>query len=141
MLRITTLTGWFFVTASVLWAGADSAKITLVQLTTIGKSPDSVIERMPGFFEQAAQFGSDLIVFPEYVLGHRITVEHPRVKAFFALARKHRMYAIAGMVERHGERWSTTALVVDRQGKLLGRYIKCHPAAGPPPHFPERETT
>jgi predicted amidohydrolase len=74
-------------------------------------------------------------VFPEYVLGHRITVDHPRVKAFLALARQHSMYAIAGLVESHGERWSTTALVVDRSGNLLGRYFKCHPASGPPPHF------
>ena len=113
----------------------DHVKITLVQLTTKGQSADSVVERMPAFFEQASTYGSDLIVFPEYVLGNRITVKHPRVQRFFALAREHNMYAIAGMVESHGRRWSTTALLVDRQGNLLGRYYKCHPASGPPPHF------
>jgi len=117
------------------FAVKDQAKITLVQLTTRNKSPDSIIERMPAFFEEAAEYGSDLIVFPEYVLGQRITVEHPRVQRFFELARQHEIYAIAGLVESHGERWATTALVVDRQGNLLGRYYKCHPASGPPPHF------
>ena len=116
-------------------AGKDQAKITLVQLTTRDQSPDSVIERMPAFFEEASRDGSDLIVFPEYVLGHRIPIEHPRVQKFLALAKEHQIYAIAGLVESHGERWSTTALVVDRQGQLLGRYFKCHPASGPPPHF------
>jgi len=113
----------------------DQAKITLVQLTTKNQSPDSAVERMPAFFEQAAQYGSDLIVFPEYILGDRITVEHPRVQTFFSLARQFKMYAVAGMVESHGTRYATTALVVDRKGCLLGRYHKCHPASGPPPHF------
>jgi len=113
----------------------DQAKITLVQLTTKNQPPDSMVERMPRFFQEASEYGSDLVVFPEYVLGAHITVQHPRVQKFFALAREHRMYAIAGMVESHGNRWATTALVVDRQGNLLGRYHKCHPASGPPPHF------
>jgi predicted amidohydrolase len=112
----------------------DQAKITMVQLTN-RNGPDSVIERMPAFFEKAAAYGSDLIVFPEYVLGSRITVEHERVQRFFALAREHNMYAIAGMVESHGEQWATTALMVDRSGNLLGRYFKSHPASGPAPHF------
>ncbi|MBN1442602.1 MAG: carbon-nitrogen hydrolase family protein [Planctomycetes bacterium] len=112
----------------------DEARITLVQLTTKGGG-DSINARMPPFFRQAADKGSDLIVFPEYVLGAHITVDHPRVQKFFALAREHSVYAIAGLVEKHGARWSTTALVVDRQGNLLGRYLKSHPAAGPAPHF------
>ncbi len=112
----------------------DQARITLVQLTMEGKA-DTVIERMPAFFRKAAEVGSDLIVFPEYVLGSNLTTDHERVQRFFAMAREHKMYAIAGLVESHGARWSTTALVVDRSGTLLGRYFKCHPASGPPPHW------
>jgi predicted amidohydrolase len=112
----------------------DRARITLVQLTA-GDGPQSVIERMPPFFEKASEFGSDLIVFPEYVLGNRITVEDPNVQRFFELAREHHIYSIAGMVESWGEKWSTTALVVDRSGNLLGRYLKSHPASGPAPHY------
>ena len=78
-----------------------TAKITLVQLTTQG-GPDSVIARMPDFFVQAADYGSDLIVFPEYVLGNRISIDHERVQRFFSLARQHEMYAIAGLVENLG---------------------------------------
>jgi predicted amidohydrolase len=112
----------------------DRARITLVQLTLEGKR-DSVITRMPPFFQKAAEYGSDLVVFPEYILGSNITVQHENVQQFFSLAREHRMYAIAGLVESHGSRWATTALVVDRSGTLLGRYFKCHPASGPPPHW------
>ena len=110
------------------------ARITLVQLTDEGDG-DSVIERMPAFFDQAAAYGSDLIVFPEYVLGDRITVDHERVERFFGLARDHGMYAIAGMVEQQDAKWATTALVVDRSGNLLGRYYKTHPASGIAPHW------
>jgi len=110
------------------------AKITLVQLTS-QDGPDAALEKMPAFFEAAAAYGSDLIVFPEYVLGNRIGVEHPRVQRFFAMAREHAVYAIAGLVETHNARWSTTALMVDRQGNLLGRYFKTHPASGPAPHW------
>lgn len=116
-------------------SAVDHAKITLVQLTLRNESPDTVIERMPTFFQQAADYGSDLIVFPEYVLGYRIDADHPRVAAFRAFAKQHHMYAIAGLVENHGARYATTALVVDREGEILGRSLKCHPASGPPPHF------
>ena len=117
-------------------AGTKYAKITLVQLeSTPAKGPDSVIERMPAFFEKARQYDSDIVVFPEYVLGNRITIEHPRVRRFFKLAREHEIYAVAGLVEQSGNSWATTALVVDRSGNLLGRYLKSHPASGPPPHF------
>lgn len=116
-------------------AAAPTAKITLVQLTLRDQTPDSVIERMPGFFQQARDYGSDLIVFPEYVLGYQITADHPRVTRFCELAREHDMYAIAGLVEKHGERWATTALLIDRKGEIIGRYLKTHPASGPAPHF------
>lgn len=113
----------------------DHAGITMVQLTD-DNDGDSALRRMEPFFEQAADAGSDLIVFPEYVLGQHITVEHERVQKFFALAAKHKIYAITGMVEKQGEKnWSTTALVVDRSGNLLGRYFKSHPASGPGPHY------
>lgn len=112
----------------------DEAKITLVQLTS-NDGPDSAVDRMPAFFEHACEYCSDLIVFPEYTLGNRIGIEHPRLQRFLDMARKHKIYAIAGLVENHNERWSTTALMVDRFGNLLGRYYKTHPASGPAPHW------
>jgi predicted amidohydrolase len=90
---------------------------------------------MPQFFEQAAEAGSDLIVFPEYVLGSRIPIDHENVQRFCALAAAHSMYGIVGLVEAHGTRWATTAIVVDREGTILGRYLKSHPASGDPPYY------
>ncbi len=110
------------------------AKITLVQFTNDNR-PENVLSRMPQFFEQAAAYGSDLIVFPEYTLGNRIPIDHPNVQKFIELAKQYGMYSVAGLVEQHGKRWATTALVLDRQGSLLGRYLKTHPASGPAPHY------
>ena len=110
------------------------AKITLVQLTN-NDDYDSVVPRMVPFFEQAASYGSDLIAFPEYALGNRVPIDDPNVTKFFDLAREYGIYAVVGLIESHGQRWATTALMVDRQGNLLGRYLKTHPASGPAPHY------
>ncbi len=113
----------------------DSAKITMVQLTA---TPDGLpaIQRMPAFFERAADLGSDLVVFPEYVLGDMITTNDDVAGQFFALAAKYHINAVTGCIEKHdGGAWSTSAWVVDRAGHFLGRYLKCHPASGPAPHF------
>lgn len=112
-----------------------AARITLVQLTD-GPGLSPAIERMPAFFEKAAALGSDLVVFPEYVLGNKIGPEDETAKRFFELARKFHINAITGCVERHGkEQWCTSAWVVDRNGNLAGRYLKSHPASGPAPHY------
>ncbi len=110
------------------------AVITLTQLQS-ATEPLAPIERMPPFFEQAAGLGADLIVFPEYVLGDMITTEHENARRFFELAKTYHINAIVGCVEAYGEKYATSAWVVNRDGVLLGRYLKCHPAAGPGPHW------
>ncbi len=112
----------------------NSAVITMVQLQSEG-TDSSPIARMPAFFQQAAGLGSDLIVFPEYVLGDMITTEHEHARRFFELAAQYHINAIVGCVEACGEKYATSAWVVNREGILLGRYLKCHPAAGPGPHW------
>lgn len=112
----------------------DSAKITLVQFED--KRDNCGIDRMPEFFDRAAEAGSDLVVFPEYSLGNRAPIDHDNVLKFRELARERSMYAVAGLVEEHADgRWSTTAIMIDREGTLLGRYYKTHPASGPGPHW------
>jgi len=110
------------------------ARITMIQFRDWADER-SVIERMERFFGEAAAYGSDLVAFPEYVLGRRVTLDDPRVQRFMALAGEHRMYAVGGLIESLGERWATTALIVGRDGELIGRYIKTHPAAGPGPYW------
>ncbi len=110
------------------------ARLTLVQFEAKQGSPN-LLKRMVEYFEQAKEQNSDLIAFPEYSLGSRITFSHENVQGFIKLAKAYGIYAVAGFVETHGERWATTALMVDRSGNLLGRYLKTHPASGPAPHY------
>lgn len=115
----------------------DTAKISLVQFPENRKaSPEETTGRLPAFFKQAADYGSDLIAFPEYVLGRHVTIDHPTVQAFMQLAADHGMYGVGGFIEQLDEtRYATTALLVGRDGKLIGRYLKAHPAAGIGPYW------
>lgn len=108
--------------------------ITLVQLQSKKDSP-ALLERMRGFFEKAKNQNTDLIVFPEYCLGSHVPFSNDTVQGFIELTKEYQMYAVAGFVETHGNRWATTAILIDRFGNLLGRYLKTHPASGPPPHW------
>jgi len=112
----------------------DSCKITLVQFVD-DRDHESVQRRLPGFFEAASEAKSDLIVFPEYVLGRHITLDHDTIQRFSSLAKEHHIYAVGGLIETIGERWATTALLIGRDGELIGKYLKCHPAAGPAPYW------
>ncbi len=112
-----------------------TARISLVQMRMDAALPPA-IDRMPTFFEQARDLGSDLVVFPEYILGTNITPNDDVAQRFFDLARRHGINAVVGCVEVHGgNARCTSAWVVNRTGVLVGRYLKSHPAAGPPPHF------
>ncbi len=110
------------------------ATITLVQFSA-NEASTEVLKRMRHYFERAKEQGSDLIAFPEYSLGSRIPFSHNNIQGFLSLAEEYAIYAVAGFVETHDSRWATTALMVDRSGNLLGRYLKTHPASGPPPHW------
>lgn len=106
------------------------AKICLVQLSNPGNDATDAVNRMEKYFDEASVENVDLIVFPEYILGRNITIQDKNVQKFLTMAAHYKMYAIAGMVEQFDRKYTTTALVVDRSGAVLGRYFKCHPAAG-----------
>ena len=112
------------------------AKITLVQFEE-KNDLSAILSRMRKHFEQAKEEESDIIVFPEFSLGRSISISHENVKGFMELAKEFNIYAVGGLVELHGTKWATTAIIVDRDGNLLGRYLKVHPASGGNPHcFP-----
>jgi N-carbamoylputrescine amidase len=109
-------------------------KVTLVQLTD-DENAERAVSRMPHYFRSASDYGSDLIVFPEYILGRKVPITDGNVRRFLDLTREHGLYGVAGLVETHGSRFATTALMVDRSGNILGRYLKSHPASGKLPHY------
>ena len=80
------------------------------------------------YIERAGNDGAKLVVFPEYVLGH-IAVPGPESDKIAAVARAHGIHVIVGCWERLADgSFANTALVFDRQGTVVGRYRKTHPA-------------
>ena len=55
------------------------------------------------------------------------TIPGPSTKAFQALAKKHRVVVIASLFEKRSSGlYHNTAVIIDADGKLLGRYRKMH---------------
>ena len=82
--------------------------------------------------EQAARERADLLVLPETLTYYQAgsfedaaePIPGPSTEFFGALARKHNMYIVAGLVEREGHLIYNTAALLDPQGGLLGKYRK-----------------
>jgi predicted amidohydrolase len=94
--------------------------------------PDSG-EKVLEYIDRAAADGADLVVFPELLLG-MFKVPSPTTEKISAAAAKHNIYVIAGCFEILEEGgYTNSSLVFDRQGKIIGRYFKMHPAVGGAP--------
>ena len=80
------------------------------------------------YIERAAKDGAQLVVFPEYVLGH-IKVPGPQTQLIADAAGKAKIYVIIGCWEEYDDgRFANTALLFDRTGKIAGKYHKTHAA-------------
>ena len=102
--------------------------------------------KLLALFEQAGQMGADLVCGPEDMqhigsYGLHIDKKDPETgKILFnslavpvpgqltdqlaSIARKHNMYIIAPIYEADGDKVFNTAVVFDRQGKILGKHRK-----------------
>ncbi len=81
----------------------------------------------------------DLLALPEVVpqwqvpgscLETALPLPSPETEAFAKLARKHRTHLAFGVMERDGDAVFNTAALLDRRGKLVGKYHKVHLASG-----------
>lgn len=96
-------------------------------------SPQESREHFTRLVEQAAARGADIVCLPEGLTaaGNGLTyaqaaeaVPGPTTEFFGALARRLRVWIVAGLYERSGARLYNTAVLVGRDGKLVGRYRK-----------------
>jgi len=84
--------------------------------------------------EEAGERGADIVCLPEYSAGDCIDsrflatpVPGPIIDAFAKLAAKHEMYVIAPLVEEAGRELPyNSAVLIDRKGRIAGRYRKSH---------------
>jgi apolipoprotein N-acyltransferase len=80
------------------------------------------------YIDRAGKDGAQLVVFPEYVLGH-IPVPGPSTEKISAAAATNHIYVIVGGWEDYGDgTYSDTALIFDRAGNIAGKYLKTQAA-------------
>ena len=89
------------------------------------------------YIDRAGKDGAQLVVFPEYVLGH-IRVPGPITERISAAAAANHIYVIVGSWEDYADgTYADTALIFDRSGRIAGKYLKTHAAVdhyeGDPP--------
>jgi predicted amidohydrolase len=96
-------------------------------------SPRESRERFAPLVEQAAARGVDIVCLPEGITtaGNGLTyaqaaetVPGPTTAFLGDLARRLRVWIVAGLYERSGARLYNTAVLVGRDGSLAGRYRK-----------------
>ena len=112
--------------------------IASVQMDVVHQDIEATRAKVMNWADQAAQAGAGVVLFPElilsagYSLGDKFyavaeTVPGPSTAALGEKARQHSMYIIAGIAERDltGTVYNT-AVIVGRDGGLVGSYRKTH---------------
>lgn len=120
----------------------NQVKVAAVQIlgydkTDVPRSDYDPSEAIAAYVKRAGEDGAQLVVFPEYVLGH-IAVPGSATKKISAAAAAHHIYVIVGCWERFSDQeFANAALLFDRSGKIIGKYYKTHAAVdqfeGEPP--------
>ncbi|HEX4149012.1 MAG TPA: carbon-nitrogen hydrolase family protein, partial [Pirellulales bacterium] len=110
-------------------------RLAMVHLKPSGgdKTPMGNCRMFEPLIEEAGRQKVDLLVLPEmltyYGTGKDATevaepIPGPATEFFGTLAKKHRMYIVAGLYERDGRLIYNTAALVGPDGELVGKYRK-----------------
>lgn len=108
-------------------------KIAAVQVkgydkTDVPRDKYDAAEVLLPYIRRAGSEGAQLVVFPEYVLGHT-RVPGPSTEKVSAAAATERIYVIVGCWEDYQDGgFRNTALLFGRDGQILGKYHKTHAA-------------
>jgi N-carbamoylputrescine amidase len=112
--------------------------IACIQMEPVVGSKDANVEKSVSFIEQAAARGANLVVLPElansgYVFETREEAFEaaepvpggPSCSRWEAVARAHRLYIVAGICERDGQKLYNSAVVIGPDG-YVGAFRKVH---------------
>jgi hypothetical protein len=100
--------------------------VRIVSLSFNGKS----LEEIARVVDEEGARGADLIALPETWRGQGEgweTLEGPTISAMSALAKKHHTYIVCPIDRRDGERRLNSAVLIDREGKVVCVYDKVYP--------------
>ena len=109
----------------------------VAQLAPARLDKDANLERIASAMQQTADAGVQMIVFPElfltgYFLGEQLAglaepLDGPSLRRLAELARRHHLLTICGWPEAAGEpRPYNSAVVLERDGTIIGHYRKTH---------------
>ena len=102
-----------------------------VRITSLSFANGRTLDEVLALVEAEGARGPDLIALPETFMGQndatREPLDGPTITALAALARKHRTYIVAPIDRSDGERRVNTAVLLDREGQVAGRYDKVFP--------------
>jgi hypothetical protein len=85
-------------------------------------------EAIVPYIDRAGKDSAQLVVFPEYVLGH-VRVPSPITKKILVAAAANHIYVIIGGWETYADgSFADTALIFDRPGMINGKYLKTQAA-------------
>ncbi|HEU5077621.1 MAG TPA: carbon-nitrogen hydrolase family protein [Opitutaceae bacterium] len=131
---------------SVLWKNISLAEVPapaprIVRVVTTRVMPGAVrtIENnkklMAQMFDIAAEQKPDVILFSEGLVDRSVrlplekkaeTIPGPSTDLLSERARKYHCYVITTLHERDGDLYYNTAVLIDRSGKIVGKYRKVH---------------
>lgn len=127
-------------TTKGVWAEApkqlphsSKVKIAAVQISGYDKGDlprpgYDVVAALVPHIQRAGKENAEMIVFPEYVLGH-ISVPGPETARISAAAAENHIYVVVGCWEvAEDKSYANSALIFDRRGKIIDRYRKTHAA-------------
>jgi predicted amidohydrolase len=116
--------------------GPRNVTIASVNLRPRGpQSSDQSVKQFVELVERSVPANADLILLPEGITvvgtGKKYadvseTIPGPTTATLGELARKRKAYIAAGIYEREGQVVYNTAVLLDRQGKLAGKYRKVY---------------
>lgn len=108
-------------------------KIAVVQprCTFKGDTPER-LDRAEEYINEAVRQGASFVCFPEHYPGPVQSARdggYPYRDRLCEIARKHKIYLIAGAMERVGgtDKINIIELIIDPTGKIMGKYVRTTP--------------
>ena len=110
---------------------------TLVRVVTISqdglqdRKGKALIDATLTRLERAASFHPDIACLPEsFTSGDPEAVPGPTTRRLSRWAKRHKCYVICPILIRENDRTYNAAIVIGRQGRIIGRYCKIRPTEG-----------
>lgn len=128
---------------------AQTVRVAAVSFTPVPLAPQENADRLEAAFRQAAEGNAEIAVAPEGVLeGYivnqildgsipaesmrkvAVTIDDPLIRRFQNLAKSLSMCLVFGFAERIGDDVFNSAVFIDHEGQISGRYHKMQLAEG-----------